>query len=589
MGVRKIVWYRRWFSVVSLKNVQYDLPNSAVGREFVNLLSDEISSLSQGDVKSERVIVFLAVLLQRDTLVRKASDVRRLLKRRFDLWRKEQFDELIHEFQRNASSGVKKRGSKGSVADDSHRLRVFTRLMLRGQIRSAVRWLTERGSEGGVLCPSSVVGPSGETVADLLRIKHTDPCENFEEAFLECEELPPLVSVDVTGAHICHVARKIQGSGGPGGTTASQWQSFLLRFGRSSERLRDEVAELTRRLANSLVEWNMIRALLANRLIALNKNPGVRPIGIGEVLMRIMGKAMVLVVGKDVEEVCGADQLCSGLRSGIEGAIHSMRELFEERSGDGFCLLLIDARNAFNSINRTARVLWPQASRVLFNTYRGQSFMVMAGSSEFILSKEGVTQGDPLSMLMYSVAILPLIRFLCDKSKWYQNWYADVSSCVGKFLDIKEWFLELANKGPGFGYFPEPSKSMLVVHPDYVSEAESAFEGLGIKVTTGCCFLGGFVGEEKESAEFVNRKIDEWLNGVNKLSRAAEEQPRVSYVALVKSLQAEWLFLQRVVPKCANAFDVLRNRIADVFWPAVFRGSVKKEEVQLFSLPVRLG
>ena len=57
----------------------------------------------------------------------------------------------------------------------------------------------------------------------------------------------------MTGAHICHVAGKVQGSGGPGGTMVSQWQIFLLQFGRGSERLRDEVAELTRRLANSLI------------------------------------------------------------------------------------------------------------------------------------------------------------------------------------------------------------------------------------------------------------------------------------------------------------------------------------------------
>ena len=74
-----------------------------------------------------------------------------------------------------------------------------------------------------------MVGPSGETVADLLEKKHPDPCQNIEEVFLDCEGLPPLVSVDVTaGAHICHVARKVQGSGGHGDTMASQWQTILL-------------------------------------------------------------------------------------------------------------------------------------------------------------------------------------------------------------------------------------------------------------------------------------------------------------------------------------------------------------------------
>ena len=145
---------------------------------------------------------------------------------------------------------------------------------------------------------------------------------------------------------------------------------------------------------------------MASRLLALDKCPGVRPIGIGEVLRRILGKVMALATGMDVEKLCGTDQLCSGLKAGIEGAVHTMRELFEENAGSGWGLLLVDAKNAFNAVNReatlwNARVQWPRASRFLFNTYRGHSILVVQGTSEYIFSKEGVTQGDPLSMLLY--------------------------------------------------------------------------------------------------------------------------------------------------------------------------------------------
>ncbi len=147
-------------------------------------------------------------------------------------------------------------------------------------------------------------------------------------------------------------------------------------------------------------------------VIALNKNPGVRPIGIGEVLRRLLGKAMVSSMGVDIEELCGVEQLCSGLKGGIEGAIHAMNKIYNEKSSLGVGVLGVDAKNAFNSVNRVvglwnARYLWPRCSRFLFNTYRGYSSLWVKGCAN---PREGVTQGDPLSMYFYTVALVPLIR-----------------------------------------------------------------------------------------------------------------------------------------------------------------------------------
>jgi len=54
------------------------------------------------------------------------------------------------------------------------------------------------------------------------------------------------------------------------------------------------------------------------------------------------------------------------------------------------------------------------------------------------------------------------------------------------------------------------------------------------------------------------------------MTKASESQPQAAQMALTKSLQFEWAYLQRVVPNCGDAFAPLRDTIKQKFWPAVF-------------------
>ena len=84
--------------------------------------------------------------------------------------------------------------------------------------------------------------------------------------------------------------------------------------------MKDAITELSRHIANAIIDWDDIQALVACRLMALNKCPGVRPIGVGKMSRHILSKVMAAATSTDVEELCGTNQLYSGLKAGIEGA-----------------------------------------------------------------------------------------------------------------------------------------------------------------------------------------------------------------------------------------------------------------------------
>src|SRR4051812_48575287 len=85
------------------------------------------------------------------------------------------------------------------------------------------------------------------------------------------------------------------------------------------------LASVARRLVTEYVDPKGLEALLANRGIAIDKCPGLRPVGVGEMARRIIGKAVMAVTGKHVQESVGALQLCAGHPVGIEAASHTMR------------------------------------------------------------------------------------------------------------------------------------------------------------------------------------------------------------------------------------------------------------------------
>ena len=122
-----------------------------------------------------------------------------------------------------------------------------------------------------------------------------------------------------------------------------------------------------------------------------------------------------------------------------------------------------------------------------------------------------------------------------------------------------------------------------------LSQAQQTFEGTGIQVVTSCRFLGGVIGDTDEWNSFVSCKVQDWSKYIELLSSVATSQPRAAYIALTRSIQHKWTFLQRITPHCGQFFDKLDHVLTSQFLPALFGQDSTSNERLLYSLPTHMG
>ena len=78
-------------------------------------------------------------------------------------------------------------------------------------------------------------------------------------------------------------------------------------------------------------------------------------------------------------------------------------------------------------------------------------------------------QGDPLAMPIYALGVIPIMLIVLQITNTKTNFdakmvaYADDFSAAGSISSLKYWWHTLCKLGPKFGYFPEPTKSWLIV------------------------------------------------------------------------------------------------------------------------------
>ena len=100
-----------------------------------------------------------------------------------------------------------------------------------------------------------------------------------------------------------------------------------MKLGQDSTRLHTSVETFVDWLSNGISPCAAYCAFMSGRLIALDRQPGLSLVGVGEIWRRIFAKIVLKVTGTEATMECQDDQLCARLKAGIDGGIHRVQAL----------------------------------------------------------------------------------------------------------------------------------------------------------------------------------------------------------------------------------------------------------------------
>ena len=132
-------------------------------------LAVELMGVWQCRWNAERFIIFHTVILQRARHLTDSSTIRRRIDRLLDAWEAGDFGMMAEDTARTCIQYL-----TTNMDEDSkeHRAKIFHRLVIRSNLCSAVRWITDR-EKGGISQPGDICSKAVNHVMYVLCLKHS--------------------------------------------------------------------------------------------------------------------------------------------------------------------------------------------------------------------------------------------------------------------------------------------------------------------------------------------------------------------------------------------------------------------------------
>lgn len=372
-------WVSKTYNkIVRWKRNLFMTPSGQAGKQYIEKTAKTINYFNMAEnresVAVTMSIIMPALLLQKPSRNSKTKDHVKFLEKRLEWWKNGDIDLLLRE-----GGAIQKRLVRAKQTPLNPE-QVFLQRMQQGKVSSAMRWVGS--SATSVLDPKTVI--DGDTVIDILKQKHPEAEEVYDDSLIlgPKDKVEAVIYENIDAELVMKCAKQLSGAAGPSGLDSDGLKRMICskQFSSASSSLCEAIAAMARKLCSKVTDPNHLKAYVACRLLPLDKKPGVRPVGIGEVWRRLIGKAIMAVTNNDVIAATAPIQVCAGLSGGVEAAVHAVRKVYDDSSTEA--ILLVDADNAFNRLNRTAALhnvqqLCPEIAQYIINTYRQPARLIV--------------------------------------------------------------------------------------------------------------------------------------------------------------------------------------------------------------------
>ena len=350
-------------------------------------------------------------------------------------------------------------------------------------------------------------------------------------------------------------------------------------------------------LINGFLSKEVMRRLTRARLIAIPKaNGGVRPVAIGEVLMKLAGLVLVQRFESTLQPLFAPIQQGVLAKAGCEKVVHTLNSLYHE----GSCIMSVDIKNAFNAPSRSdlAKGIYGLATlkpfqRFFHAEYSAASELLYYGHNGkhvgTILSTNGVRQGSTLSSVYFCAFLQPVLETLASKYPEIKiSAYVDDITLASHnpkelteaFLDLRELLAEqnLVVANQKYIWFGGIRKESM---PLELRDAGVTGEEQAIKI------LGAFIGDNEIVSQRLLQSLEKHDDIFRRLKRMGPSNVSCKLLSMcVNVRQGYQMRVHNPIASeaLADNFDRETERVAEAWF-----GNLVEDQISILRLPTKKG